>query len=56
MQMLMVSGYGVETVHADLRLVRNYGTLLQAASARGHDDVVELLLANGAEVNGKGEW
>jgi len=46
---------GVETVCADLRLGRNYGTLLQTASARGHDEVVKVLLANGA-VDVKGEW
>lgn len=39
---------GVETVRAG----RNYGTLLQAASARGHDKIVELLLVNWAEVSG----
>jgi len=58
MLMLMVSGQnikGVGTVHTDLRLGRNYGTLLQAASARGHDEVVEVLLVNGA-VDVKGEW
>jgi hypothetical protein len=47
---------GVETVRADLRLGRNYGTLLQAASARGYDEVVELLLDNGADVNVESKW
>lgn len=31
--------------------VHRYGTLLQAASAGGHDKIVTLLLANGADVN-----
>ena len=34
----------------------DYGTVLQAASASGHDKVVELLLAKLADVNVKGEW
>jgi len=44
----------VETVYADFGLVRSYRTLLQAASARGHMEVVNVLLANRADVNVKG--
>lgn len=34
----------------DLQTGGGYGTALQAASDRGHKDIVELLIARGAEV------
>lgn len=33
----------------------DYGTALQAAAARGHVDVVNYLLAEGADPNSRGE-
>ena len=42
---------GVVIVLADSRAGRNYGTVLQAASARGHKDIVILLLGSDADPN-----
>jgi len=39
---------------ADINAQGTYGNALQAASAKGHQAVVELLLAKGADVNAQG--